>query len=203
VPDWDASSTRLTENLTGALRHARDHAARRDAPTAELARQWHRLTMAGLAAPDAGLVGRFRGEPGLESVGVEVGGQDGAPPDEVAEDLERFTARLGRALDALDRAIPPGAPPLNEDQLGAVLEVCGWAHAEWVRIHPFANGNGRTARLWVNCIAMRYRLPPFLRLRPRPGPDYGEAGARAMAGDWRPTVRLIRTLYLEQVRIAR
>ena len=32
--------------------------------------------------------------------------------------------------------------------------------AEWIRIHPFANGNGRIARLWVNSIAMRYDLRP-------------------------------------------
>jgi hypothetical protein len=124
VPDWDASSAKLTENLTNALRHARDHAARRGAPTADLVRHWHTLTMAGLEIPGARYVGRYRGEPGLESVGVEVGGLDGAPPDEVADQLDRFTARLAQALDALDGVIPVGALPQNEDQLSAVLEVC-------------------------------------------------------------------------------
>jgi Fic family protein len=63
-----------------------------------------------------------------------------------------------------------------------------------VRIHPFANGNGRTARLWANFIAMRYGLPPFVTLRPRPGDDYGAAAAAAMDGDWRPTERVFRKL---------
>lgn len=57
---------------------------------------------------------------------------------------------------------------------------------EWVRIHPFANGNGRTARLWANSLALRYGLPPFMSVRPRPGGDYEVACAYAMQGDWEP-----------------
>ena len=58
------------------------------------------------------------------------------------------------------------------------------------RIHPFANGNGRTARLWANSLAMRYGLPPFIGLRPRPNAGYGEAGAKAMLGDWKPMAQV-------------
>jgi Fic/DOC family len=89
--------------------------------------------------------------------------------------------------------IPPDAER-NADQLNMVVEVCAWAHSEWVRIHPFANGNGRTARLWVNSIASRYGLPPFLRLRPRPAGSYGIATAGAMLGDRGPTVVLFHEL---------
>lgn len=155
--------------------------------------------MQGLRVPDGARVGRFRGEPGLERIGVRVGGRRGAPPGDVARQVEAFISKLGAALEALDSRIPTGAVPGSADQLNAVLEVCGWAHAEWIRIHPFANGNGRTARLWVNYVAMRYGLPPFVRLRPRPGADYGDAGTRAMEGDWQPTVAVIRRLYLEVV----
>jgi hypothetical protein len=31
----------------------------------------------------------------------------------------------------------------------------------------------------------RYGLPPFIRLRPKPR-GYGDAGAKAMQGDWPP-----------------
>ncbi|MEA2690858.1 MAG: hypothetical protein QOJ16_245, partial [Acidobacteriota bacterium] len=89
---------------------------------------------------------------------------------------------------------------LTADNLAAVLTLCAWAHSEWVRIHPFANGNGRTARLWVNSIAMRYGLPPFLRIRPRPGDGYGRVSAAAMRGDWRPTVALFRQMYINSLR---
>jgi hypothetical protein len=48
-----------------------------------------------------------------------------------------------------------------------VIDLCAWVHAEWVRIHPFANGNGLTARLWANSLAVRYGLPPFIRFAPK------------------------------------
>jgi hypothetical protein len=63
-----------------------------------------------------------------------------------------------------------------------------------VRIHPFANGNGRTARLWANFLATRYGLPPFVRLRPRPDDGYADAGINAMKGDWKPTAIVFRRL---------
>jgi hypothetical protein len=68
-----------------------------------------------------------------------------------------------------------------------------------VRIHPFANGNGRTARLWANYVLMRYGLPPIVRLRPRPDGGYGVAGAAAMDGDWEPTVAVFRKLLLDEL----
>jgi len=76
---------------------------------------------------------------------------------------------------------------LDTDGLNAILELAAWAHAEWVRIHPFANGNGRTARLWANSIMLRYSLPPVVRLRPRPNGGYGDAAGRSMKGEWEPT----------------
>jgi Fic family protein len=84
---------------------------------------------------------------------------------------------------------------MTADRLAATLDVCAWVHAEWVRIHPFANGNGRTARLWANFIAMRYGLPPFVRLHPRPERGYGAAASAAMRGDWDQTALVFRRLY--------
>jgi hypothetical protein len=39
---------------------------------------------------------------------------------------------------------------------------------------------------------MRYNLPPFLRLRPRPDAGYGDADADAMRGNWQPTIVMLR-----------
>jgi len=86
---------------------------------------------------------------------------------------------------------------LDADGLAAVLDLAAWAHAEWVRIHPFANGNGRTARVWANLILVRYGIPPAVRLRPRPGGGYGAACARAMHGDWQPTALVFRVMLRE------
>jgi hypothetical protein len=95
-------------------------------------------------------------------------------------------AKLPPLVAELDALSPIGKDP-NADQLAAIVDLCAWAHAEWIRIHPFANGNGRTARLWTNWLAVRYGLPPFIRLRPKPDSGYGNAGSRAMQGGWKPT----------------
>ena len=67
------------------------------------------------------------------------------------------------------------------------------------RIRPFANGNGRTARIWANALLMRYGLPPAIRLRPRPDGGYGDAGAAAMNGDWRATITVFRRMLAESL----
>jgi Fic/DOC family len=100
--------------------------------------------------------------------------------------LKQFEAKLQALVAELDALLPIGQDP-NADQLAAIVDLCAGAHAEWIRNHPFANGNGRTARLWANWLAVRYRLPPFIRLRPRPDSVYGNAGSKAMQGDWKTT----------------
>jgi fido (protein-threonine AMPylation protein) len=69
---------------------------------------------------------------------------------------------------ALDTAVPPGKHPRSADALHEVVAVTAIAHGEWIRIHPFVNGNGRTARLLAAHIALRYGLPVFVTLKPRP-----------------------------------
>jgi hypothetical protein len=193
VADWDADSPRLTKNLVGVLRRARDAALRRNAPSLEDARGWHRDMMAGLQVPHPSHVGRFRGEAGLETYRVRVGVNKAVLPEDVSGALARFERALQSAVAALDERCRPGQE-LDADRLAAVIDLCAWTHAEWIRIHPFANGNGRTARIWVNVLLMRYGLPPVMRLRPRPNDGYGEAGATAMTGDWRPTAAAIRRM---------
>lgn len=199
MPDWDEDGERLFDNLKEAYRAAREEARARRPPDIGQARRWHALTMAGLTVPDAGLAGAFLGEPGLEGYEVSIGVYEGVPASEVADALTAFEARLRRAAAALDGIVLGGAAPADADELNAVIELCAWVHSEWVRIHPFANGNGRTARIWAGYIAMRYGLPPFVRLRPRPDGGYGAACARAMEGEWAPTAAVFRQMYLKAV----
>ena len=99
-------------------------------------------------------------------------------------------------IEVLDEAYPAGTD-LDIDGLAAAIDLAGWAHAEWVRIHPLANGNGRIARIWANAVLMRYGLPPVVRLRPRPDSGYGRAAAAAMRGNWRPTALAIRRMLVD------
>ena len=200
MPDWDADSPELRQNLTHLLEEIADRADQREKPTIELAREWQRRFMQGLTA-EPRYVGAFRGEPGLEKTGVKIGRYRGTPATKVAGELKRFEEILQSAVAQLDRVLPVGKD-LNVDEYGAVIDLCAWTHAEWVRIHPFANGNGRTARLWANFLAMRYGLPPFVRLRPRPDDGYEGAGAKAMQGEWEPTALVFRRMlkrFLEEL----
>jgi hypothetical protein len=153
---------------------------------------WDAEILAGLDVPDAAYVGAFQGEPPLEHVGVRVGPCWGAQPGAVAEAVREFIADLTAALVKLDEGVPGGSIPESGDALEAVLTTAALAHAKWVEIHPFANGNGRTARMWANWVLMRYGIPPFIRLRPRPeGAAYAEAARRALCdGDYEPTIAL-------------
>lgn len=42
------------------------------------------------------------------------------------------------------------------------IELAAWAHHKLVAIHPFIDGNGRTARLVMNLILMRAGYPPAI-----------------------------------------
>lgn len=43
-----------------------------------------------------------------------------------------------------------------------VIEIVCEAHIEFERIHPFADGNGRTGRLLMNHLLMKNEIPPFV-----------------------------------------
>lgn len=192
-PDWDADSPQLRANLRRVLHGIRADMLQRKRPTLAWARAWHRDCMAGLNLPKPGLVGRFRGEPGLMAYRIEVQGVPGTAPVKLAAELKRYELRLRRAVAALD-ARYLNSDSLDADGLAAAIDLAAWAHAEWARMHPFANGNGRSARLWANGLLMRYGLPPVLRLRPRPDGAYAAAGRAAMAGNWQATAMMLQGL---------
>jgi|SRR5665213_2861995 len=193
MPDWDKDNSQLRENLSIVLEEFVRASNKRAPVSIEAARRWQTRIMRGLDVSDSRFVGAFRGEPGLEKVQVKVGANYGMNAAYVPRELKRFEAKLQTLVAELDALLPIGQEP-DTDQLAAIVDLCAWVHAEWVRIHPFANGNGRIARLWANSLAMRYGLPPFIRLRPRPNAGYGEAGTKAMRGDWKSTAVVFRRL---------
>ena len=195
MADWDKDSAQLRKNLTQVLHDIRNSAQQRETPTLEAARKWQSDTMAGLEVPEPEFVGRFRGEPGVETIQVWVGRVAGVAPANVAKQLQDFEQRLQSAVTVLDQRYPAGVE-LDVDGVAAVVDLCDWAHSEWVHIHPFVNGNGRTARMWANSLLMRYGLPPVVRLRPRPDGGYAGASALAMAGNWKPTAAVFRKMLL-------
>ncbi len=80
--------------------------------------------------------------------------------------------------------------PALMSELGDWLKTCTAtpdsafeAHLRLVSIHPFSDGNGRTARLLMNLVLMRGGYPPVV-IGPEDRPDYLEAIEKAQtAGD--------------------
>jgi hypothetical protein len=193
VADWDADGPRLRANLVRVFQAVVPWAEARGKITSATIKRWHKQMMAGLDVPDPNVLGCFRGEPGLEGVPVYVGSRAGTSAALVAGEVDAFVKRLQAVADRLDALLPRGKA-LDRDGLEAAIEFAAWTHSEWVRIHPFCNGNGRIARLLTHAILMRYGLPPVLRLRPRPATSYGLAGAEGMEGNAKPMEGLLRRL---------
>ena len=185
MPDRDEARS-CEKTSKKILEEIAPESGQRATPTLAAARDWQTTVMEGLEPDNEYYIGRFRGEPELEYLQVRVGTNYGVDSEIMAAELGRFEAKLQALVAELDALLPVNQNP-DDDQREAALDLCAWAHAEWVRIYPFANGNGRTARLWANFLATRYGLPPFVRLRPRPNAGYSSAGAKAMQGDWKPT----------------
>lgn len=194
---------RIRDNLRRVLRRIVDGAAARQPPTIDLARSWHRGAYDEVNVPVPGYVGEFRGTPpDLRAYEVAVGRHPGVPARDVNVELARFEASMKAAVEKLDGVVPAGTPPSDRDQLFAVLTLAAHAHGEWVRIHPFANGNGMTARLWANWCAVRYGLPPFVRLRPRPdGSAYARAAADSMRGSHRAMIAVFADMLSGRLRV--
>jgi fido (protein-threonine AMPylation protein) len=164
-------------------------------PAVDLAYDWHRTIYRGVPLPVPYYAGEIRDSdpafPELVGYDVLVGGLAGVEHSEVPDALASFEAGIQSACGRLDGAIPIGAPPPSPTALTAVVRLASLGHGEWVRIHPFANGNGRVARCWANFVALRYGLPAIATIKPRPADLlYGQAARASMLGNHRPTEAL-------------
>ncbi len=142
-------------------------------------RQIHALVLKNI--DDAG-AGRYRQTP------VQIAGAPHTPPE---------PWDVPRLMDAWGAWLKQAAAGEHPVVLAAL------AHHRLVAIHPFVDGNGRTARLVMNLLLMQAGYPPTVIERVhRQG--YSRALAQADAGNPKPIVNLVGravertlTLYLE------
>lgn len=87
-----------------------------------------------------GQIGRWR------TCGVSVGGRECPHSSTVPGSMQALLAR-GLA------AYVPGIEPKH------VLEEVADDHYAFLRVHPFADGNGRVSRLYANSLIARYEMP--------------------------------------------
>jgi len=105
----------------------------------------------GLARAVAGWTVRIRAGgdrrfPELIDYEVQIGRLRGVPAAQVPAELGVLQTRARKAVAGPDGAISVGIPPATPLELRSVLLLAANLHGEWVRIHPFANGNGRPTK---------------------------------------------------------
>lgn len=109
--------------------------------TEQVIKDIHKIILTGI---DDEYAGRYR------DVNVRIIGAIKSPPR-----FEKVQKRMGEFIDEI-RTNPEG---LN------VIELAGLIHYRLVEIHPFTDGNGRTARLIMNLFLMSHGYPITLVLK--------------------------------------
>ena len=193
--DWPGDSALIAHNAGSLIRRIAVEANDWSKVAGEAdVLDWHKQLYAGCRVPRAGYVGHFRGDATVKDlVGYEVGIgrrlKDGIPEklgvwsQDLAVEVPSLIARVHAGIRQLDSALEAGERPVTNEAIDAVVLLAARVHGEWVRLHPFANGNGRTARVWANYIALRYSLPAFVVVKPRPDESvyaYARAGQASM-----------------------
>ena len=118
--------------------------------------------------------------------------------DVATDDAGRY--RAGRVLITGTRFVPPG-PHRFAELLPASLDLAADAsvpailraaelHYNLVAVHPFADGNGRTARLAMNAVALSHGLP-LIVVAVEDRPAYLTALDEANAGNPAPFAALV------------
>ncbi len=77
------------------------------------------------------------------------------------------------------------------------VEAAGWLHNQLVQIHPFTDGNGRTARLVLNRVLERAGFPPVI-IEARNKEAYYRAIEKADAADSKPFADFLARELLDQ-----
>ncbi|MEO6208041.1 MAG: Fic family protein [Candidatus Limnocylindrales bacterium] len=195
-PAWDEDKPgdlpAIIANIRSLWPTVEADARRRTLPSIDMVLYWHRRIYDGVQVPDRDYVGAFRDSdltrPCLMDYEVAVGASRGTAARDVPVAVDSFIASLDQVVRALDAATTRGQVPVDPTTVRSIVRLCAYAHGEWIRIHPFANGSGRTARLWANWLAVRYALPAFVRIKPRPADTrFVGASALSMGGDHRAT----------------
>ena len=74
------------------------------------------------------------------------------------------------------------------------IELAAWAHAEFVRIHPFIDGNGRTSRLIMNYQLMINGFLPISIAKESGLEYYNALEEYAVKGNLEPFAELVAKL---------
>lgn len=166
-------------NHQEAIKFVETLMAQYDRTSARHVRQIHQLVLARIDDESAG---QYRNLP------VRIGGSRHQPPE---------AWKIPALMTDWESWLIDSFPTLHP------LELAALAHHRLVSIHPFLDGNGRTARLVMNLLLMRQGYPPTIIMRVNRR-QYYNVLAQADAGNETPLVNFVGwaverslTLYLE------
>ena len=118
------------------------------------------------------------------NVDVYISGAQHTPPspNEMYRQVKDFYADLGWKAQALDP-----------------IALAAWTHAEFVRIHPFPDGNGRTSRLLMNYQLLAQGFAPVSIAKEDRLDYYNALEAYAVDGDLAPFTEMVAALEEKQL----
>jgi fido (protein-threonine AMPylation protein) len=127
-------------------------------------------------------------------VGVPGDPRVGFPPSQVADTMDSFSQEIRAGLGGIDAAAElPLVQLPEEDRLINLVRFACHVFEYFLRVHPYANGNGHSARLILWAILGRYGYwPTRFSIEPRPADQrYTPAITRYRAGDYEALESLV------------
>jgi fido (protein-threonine AMPylation protein) len=113
-------------------------------------------------------------------VGIRSDPRVGCPPQAVEFLMQELKSTIDSGFVALDSTTSLAA----RDRLHYLIVITSRIFELFLRIHPFANGNGHAGRFIVSSILGRYgHWPRKWSVEPRPGPPYLDAITAYRNGD--------------------
>lgn len=114
------------------------------------------------------------------TINVYVGQINPPPPEKIPNLMYQYIDNLNYKIS-------------NAKSKAEQLEAIAYGHYEFIKIHPFNNGNGRTGRLIMNWVCLKFGYKP-ITLYSREGVSritYIQALQKADNGNFKPLENLI------------
>lgn len=159
-------------------------------------RQIHRRLFKDLTPAECPyFAGNYRGSgfPCLQDYDVTAGGMATTPAAIVAAAIAFLSSRINVIYHCLDAgSSTPSSINSRETKLLYLVCFVAEIHSEFLRIHPYANGNGHVGRFIVWCVLGAYGYwPKSWPFDDRPGDPYLACLTQYRSGNQEPLIQLM------------